>query len=213
MAKTGTVVLIEPNAMAADHSRLRQGSRRQRLLCGLSAIAFVASVALPITIDVKSMAPGFNAALAAGPGNGNGNGDGQGKGKGNGKGKGDENGNGKPPKGGGDDDDDDDDDDGPGDTDDGDTGSGGADDDDHGGRIADRNLDPDDHDGGGNSEIDEAVYADAVTAVGSVPANNPAGLPASPLPTVKQIFALGEGSVLNPDQELLAIQNGWNAQN
>jgi hypothetical protein len=37
--------------------------------------------------------------------------------------------------------------------------------------------------------------------------------PATALPTIQQVFALGEGSVLNSEQEMLAIQNGWNAQN
>ena len=114
MAETGTVVAIESNTMTTRLAPSRRNSRRLRLMCGLSAIAFIASLALPITIDTTSMTPGFKSALAVGGGNGNGNGngDGQGKGKGNGKGQGDENGGGqKPPKGGDDDDDDDDSDD------------------------------------------------------------------------------------------------------
>jgi hypothetical protein len=32
------------------------------------------------------------------------------------------------------------------------------------------------------------------------------------LPTIREIFALGDGSVLDAEQELLAIKNGWNLQ-
>jgi hypothetical protein len=184
--------------MVLRHTSLGQISRRQRLLYGLSAVAFLASVAMPITIDTASMAPGFKSALAAG--NGNGNGDGQGKGKGNGNGRGDENGGGKkPPKG---DDDTDDDNDA------------GDDDGEHDERTTDRAGNTNNSEGGGgNGGIDETALADAVAAVDGMPGTVPAGLPAATLPTIQQIFELGEGSGLNTEQELLAIQNGWNTKN
>ena len=220
MAMTGKVVKIELMAMATHHASAPRISRRQRLLCGLSAFAFLATVALPVTIDTASMAPGFKSALAAGGGNGNGNGDGQGKGNGNGKGQGDENGGPKkPPKGGTGDDDDDDYDDG--DTgDDDDTGgsgglggaNGGRDDDHYGRRAADEAHDPGGSDGG-LGEADEASYADAVDPLGGVSDGVPVGLTTTALPTIQEIFAQGEGLVLDEEQELLAIKNGWNAQN
>ena len=199
MAQTGKVVTIEPNSLAAHRVSALQNGRRLRLLCGLSAIAFLASVALPITIDTVSLSPVFKSALAAG--NGTGNGDGQGRGIGNGKGQGDDNRNGgKTPKGGGGDGDDDGDDD-----------TGGADDDDHGKRAADRN--DDNGRDGDYGDFDETAYADTVESVDGVAGDELAGSPTTALPTVQQVFALGEGSVLSTEQELLAIQNGWNAQN
>lgn len=180
---TGIVVTIESNTAATRYAPPRQTGRRQRLLCGLSAIAFLAAVALPVTIDATSMAPAFTSAHAAG--NDNGNGDGQGRGEGNGKGRGDENGGGKkPPK-----DDDDDADDDAGDDEHGNPGSNQA------GGGKDSGTD-------GYDDVDETALADA-----------PAGIPTTALPTIQQIFAMGEESVLNTDQEMLAIENGWNTPN
>ena len=205
MATTGKVVKIEPDALTMRYASSRQTSTRKRLLCGLSAIAFFAAVTSPITIDTASMLPGFKSALAADGGNGNGNGDGQGKGNGNGKGKGDENGGGKkPPASGGDDDDGDaDDDHGFGDT----GGDGRA----H--RDVDAPRDSDKTNGGDDGEIGDTSYAEAVESLADVPADVPAGLAPPMTPTIQQVFALGEGAVLNSEQEMLAIENGWNVQN
>ena len=198
MATTGKVVKIEPNAMTMRYESSRRTCTRKRLLYGLSAISLVASVTLPITIDTASMLPGFKFALAADVGNGNG--DGQGKGDENGGGK-------KPPaSGGGDDDDDDghvDDGHGFGDT----RGDGGA----H--RDADSPHDSDNVNGGDDGEIGNAGYSEAVESLADVPADVPAGLAPPTTPTIQQVFALGEGAVLNSEQEMLAIENGWNVQN
>jgi hypothetical protein len=208
---TGTHVTIEMDAMTAQDAATRRTHRRQRLLRGLFALAFLAAVTLPVTIEGASMIPGVAAALAAS--NDNGTGDGQGNGKGNGKGRGDEFGGGKgPPRSGGGDPDDDDDDD-HGDDDDDDDG------DDHSGGFGGRDTNP----GGGGGERDangfgetddEIASADATEAVDGITAEGPVGLPApTALPTIQQVFSLGEESVLDADQELLAIENGWGAAN
>ncbi len=204
MAKTGKVAKIRIDEGKAHGPRPQHAGLRWRLLSGLSAFAFVAAVSLPVTVDTASLTPELAAAQAAGNGNGNGNGDGQGKGKGNGKGRGDENGIGrKPPKDyDGDDDDQGDDDDDHGDDDDG-------------GRPGRASEDRPDGGGGGAGEFgdaDEASLADAVAEAGH-PADNGIGNPAAAaLPTVRQIFSLGENSVLSGEQELLAIKNGWTVQ-
>jgi hypothetical protein len=191
---TGTHVTIEMDAMTAQDAATRRTHRRQRLLRGLFALAFLAAVTLPVTIEGASMIPGVPAALAAS--NDNGTGDGQGNGKGNGKGRGDEFGGGKgPPRsGGGDPDDDDDDDDGFGDSG-GNPGGGGE-------RGAD------DY---GND--DETASVDATEIADSMTTDGPVGVSAPALPTIQQVFSLGEESVLNADQELLAIENGWGSPN
>jgi hypothetical protein len=171
---TGTHVTIEMDAMTAQDAATRRTHRRQRLLRGLFALAFLAAVTLPVTIEGASMIPGVPAALAAS--NDNGTGDGQGNGKGNGKGRGDEFGGGKgPPRSGGGDPDDDDDDD------------------------------------YGND--DETASVDATEIADSMTTDGPVGVSAPALPTIQQVFSLGEESVLNADQELLAIENGWGSPN
>jgi hypothetical protein len=172
---------------------------RKALLAGTAALAFLAATSLPVTFEADHTLFAANSAQA-GNGNENGNGDGQDKGKGNGKGQGDENrggndGNGKPPlpDDDGDDGDDvaDDDDDGPG-------GSGFA------------------RDGGGGAaagDADEDSLAAAIDAVDGTPASGPVGTPAAALPTIKQIFAMGEEAVLSAEAELEAIRNGWGGTN
>ncbi len=201
MAKTGKVAEIGIDNRTAHGTWPQRVGLRWRLLSGFSALAFLAAVALPVTIDTASLAPELVVAQAAGNGNGNGNGDGQGKGKSNGKGRGDENGIGrKPPK----DYDGDDDDQG--------------DDDDHGYDEDRPGPAAEDRPGGGGGgagefgEADEASFADAVAETGHL-ADDGIGSPAAAaLPTVRQIFSLGENSVLSDEQELLAIKNGWTVQ-
>lgn len=198
MAKTGNVAVIDSNAAARHEAWPAPAGMRARLLSGLSVIAVLASVALPVTIDTGSMMPAVSTALAD---NGNGNGDGQGKGIGNGKGRGDEMGGGN---GDNDDDDDDHDDDG---------GLGDSDDDDDGLGAGDHTGEP----GGDNADdfgdIGDTDLADEMADVAGVPAEALAAPSAQALPTVREIFALGEESVLSAEQELLAIKNGWNLQN
>ena len=196
---TGTRVTIKMDAMTAQEAATRRTHRRQRLLRGLFALGFLTAVALPVTIEGTSMAPGVAAVMAAS--NDNGTGDGQGNGKGNGKGRGDELGGGKgPPKSGGDDpddddhDDDDDDDDGVGNPDGNPGGGGGRDADDYG-------------------DDDETASADATEIADSMTTDGPVGVSAPALPTIQQVFSLGEESVLSADQEMLAIENGWGAPN
>lgn len=198
MVKTGTVAVIETNAGSAHDEQARYTSLRWRLLSGLSAITFVVAVTLPITTDSTNLLPSLASAMAAD----NGNGDGQGKGNGNGKGRGDEYGNGNGPGGGNgardDDDDEDHDDDDAGDSDPGDD-----------------NANDNEHAGGSNDgipgefgEIEDSAFTDVAEDVPTLPDRA-----APALPTIREVFALGDESVLNAEQELLAIQNGWNSRN
>jgi len=182
MASTGTVAITATNAVAKHEASHAQAGIRLPLLSGLSVIAFLASVALPVTIDAGSMTPAFSSALAD---NGNGNGDGQGKGIGNGKGRGDEMG-----------------------------GGNGSDDDEHGDEGGPGADDPPrDPDGGNTGDVDDTGDTQFSDEFGGPP-SEPLGGPAAPaLPTVQEIFSLGEDSVLSAEQELLAIKNGWNLQN
>lgn len=194
MASTGTVAITATNAVAKHEASHAQAGIRLPLLSGLSVIAFLASVALPVTIDAGSMTPAFSSALADN-GNGNGNGDGQGKGLGNGKGRGDE-------MGGGNGSDDDEHGDDGGNSDSGD---------DDGGPGAD--VPPRDPDGGNTGDVDDTGDTQFADEFGGPPSEPLAGPAAPALPTVQEIFALGEDSVLSAEQELLAIKNGWNLQN
>jgi len=192
MASTGTVAITGTNAVAKHEASHAPAGIRLPLLSGLSVIAFLASVALPVTIDTGSMTPAFSSALAD---NGNGNGDGQGKGIGNGKGRGDEMG------GGNGSDDDEHGDEG---------GNAGAGDDDDGPVGDDPPRDPD---GGNTGDVDDTGDTQFADEFGGPPSKPLAGPAAPALPTVQEIFSLGEDSVLSAEQELLAIKNGWNLQN
>ena len=188
MVQTGAEIIFDGNATASHRAAPGHGRLRQRLLYRLSALAFVVSVAMPVTIDATTNAPGFKTALA---GNENGTGDGQGNGQGNGKGRGDEIGGGKKRLNDDDDDDDDDDVDNVGNDDD--IGQSASDEPGSGTDAAD--------------DVDEVAYGESVEALDGVPA----GTPAATLPTIQQVFSLGEDSALSAEQELLAIQNGWGA--
>lgn len=196
MAKTGivaVVAVIDTDAVAEYAARQAPAAARLRLLSGLSAVAFLAVVALPVTIDTSSMTPAFGSALAD---NGNGNGDGQGKGQGNGKGRGDENGIGKGSTG-------DDEDDGAGDDEDDPTTGDGT------GELGGSS----DGNNGDFGDIGDAEMGDELAGTAGLPDETIANAAAPALPTIREIFALGEESVLNAEQELLAIKNGWNLQN
>jgi len=185
MAQTGARTVSDRTTTEQQRTAPAPRRFRQRFLCGVSALAFIVSVAMPVTVDATSNAPAFKTALA---GNENGTGDGQDRGRGNGKGRGDENGGGnkKLP--------DDDDDDDVDDIDDE-----GAGNDSQPGDGADA-TGPDD-------DIDEIAYGESTGAVAGVSTGTPAVTP----PTIQQIFSLGEDSVLSAEEELLAIQNGWGA--
>ena len=128
-----------------------------------------------------------------------GNGDGNfGKGKGNGGPNGRKPGKGK---GGDDDPDDDSDDDSDDDIDppavpvtegDGDRGSG-----------------PDDA-----ADMAEADFAEAIDAIAGAPAEGPlAGTPPTALPTISQLFSMGDEAAVSAENELELIANGWNSAN
>lgn len=185
MAQTGAETVFDRTTTEPQRTATASRRLRQRLLCGVSALAFILTVAAPVTIDATSNAPAFKTALA---GNENGTGDGQGKGNGNGKGRGDENGGGN--KLPGDDDNDDNDDDGDDDV---------VDNDSQPGSDADAT--------GPEDDIDEVAYGESAGAVDGVAT----GTPVAPLPTIQQLFSLGDKSVLSAEEELLAIQNGWGA--
>ncbi len=210
MAMTGKIADIGLNSVTSEESwPLRTGLRR-RLLSGLSAVAFLGAVSLPVTIDLGSLSPELATAQAVGNGQGGGNGDGQGRGKGNGKGRGDENGGRKKPGDWGDDDQGEDD---QGEDDHGDDDDGHDDDDDDEPGRPNNDRSDDRGDNGDMGEDDEAMATGAVAEVDQSPEDAVAGTPTATLPTVRQIFSLGEEAVLSAEQELLAIENGWNAQN
>jgi len=210
MARTGTAATTGTNAVAKREASHAPAGMRPHLLSSLSVVALLVSVALPVTVDTGTMTPAFSFALADnGNGNGNGNGDGQGKGIGNGKGRGDEMGGGN----GFDDDEhgDDGENAGPGDDEHGDHGGNtGPGDDDDGPAGNDPPRDPD---GGHTGDVDDTGDTQFADEFGGPPSKPLAGPAAPALPTVQEIFSLGEDSVLSAEQELLAIKNGWNLQN
>ena len=158
-------------------------------LCGsVAACVFMLSLFAPVSIDVSTGDISVNAAQA---GNGDGN---YGKGKGNGGP------NGRNPGGGrGDDGDDDDDGD-----------DGGAHPtipgtEEYGG-----------HDSGTDAAADmaEVDFAGAIDAIAGSPAEGPmAGTPATTLPTISQVFSMGDEATVSAKDELELIANGWGAAN
>lgn len=194
MAMAGKMAQLGPDRMAPRQAFSPQIDRRRSWLHGLAIIvslSFLAAAVLPISLDGTSLAPGFAAAWAGDGGNG----DGKGRGKGNGKGRGDENGGGVGGGANGD---------GLGDS------NGGANDDsaDFDGFGGGPVVEPGDN--GAGTDDGAGDYADDAS---SLAGNAPAGAPSPALPTVKEIFALGEDSVLTADQEILAIKNGWSIPN
>lgn len=176
---------------------------KKRLVGGIAACTFMFAFVAPISIDFTNGKIAVNAALA---GNGAGN-------YGNGKGNGGPN-RPNPGNGNGDDDDDDDDDDSPDDDPvpdpDPDTGEG---DGDASSRLVTE-------DGGGDSGTDNAAsmadadFGEAIDAVAGSPAEGPmAATPATTLPTISQLFSMGDEAAVSTQDELELIANGWGAPN
>jgi len=155
---------------------------------GVAACVFMLSLFAPVSIDVSTGDISVNAAQA---GNGDGN---YGKGKGNGGP------NGKDPGGGSGDD-----------GDDGDGGDGGD---------TPPTIPVTGENGGQDSGTDAAAdmaevdFAEAIDAIGGSPAEGPmAGTPATTLPTISQVFAMGDEATVSAKDELELIANGWGAAN
>jgi hypothetical protein len=186
---------------SAKQTHSRPGLKK-RLCGGIAACAFMLTFIAPVSIDFTNGKIAVNAALA---GNGAGN---YGNGKGNGGPNRQNPGNGN----GGDDDDDDDDDDSPDDDPDPDPDTGEGD-----GDASSRLVT---EDGGGDSGTDNAAgmadadFGAAIDAVAGSPAEGPmAGTPATALPTISQLFSMGDEAAVSTEDELELIANGWGAAN
>jgi hypothetical protein len=60
----------------------------------------------------------------------------------------------------------------------------------------------------------EADFAEAVDAIASSPALGPtAGTPAATLPTISQLFSMGDEAAVSAEVELDLIANGWGSAN
>lgn len=171
-------------------TRGRSGLEK-RLVGGIAACAFMFACVAPISIDFTTGEIAINAALAA---NGDGNfGNGKGNGGANGQNPGN-NGN-----------DGDGDGDGDGDTDEGDT--------------TPPTLPVTGEAGQGSGADDAAAMADAdfgeaIGAVAGSPAEGPmAATPATTLPTISQLFSMGDEAAVSTQEELELIANGWGAPN
>ncbi len=198
-----------------------RGGLRKRLCAGVAACVFTLSLVAPVSIDLATGEIAPNAALA---GNGDGN---YGKGKGNGGANGDNPGKGNGRGGGDDDDDDDDDHDGDDD-----------DDDDNNNDDDDNNNDDDQDDGTDDGDavgptipvteedgdrgsgadaaagMADADFAETIDAVAGAPAEGPMAAPAAPaLPTISQLFSMGDEAAVTAENELELIANGWNTPN
>lgn len=169
----------------AMRAHVRNGLGK-RLGGSVAACVFMLSLFAPISIDVSTGDISVNAAQA---GNGDGN---SGKGKGNGGP------NGKNPDGGSGDDDGDDGDDGDAPptipvTE----------------EYADQNSGTD-----AAADMAEVDFAEAIDAIAGSPAEGPmAGTPATTLPTISQVFAMGDEATVSAEDELELIANGWGAAN
>lgn len=169
----------------AMRAHVRNGLGK-RLGGSVAACVFMLSLFAPISIDVSTGDISVNAAQA---GNGDGN---SGKGKGNGGP------NGKNPGVGSGDDDGDDGDDG----------------------DAPPTIPVTEEYGDQNSGTDAAAdmaevdFAEAIDAIAGSPAEGPmAGTPATTLPTISQVFAMGDEATVSAEDELELIANGWGAAN
>lgn len=162
-------------------------------LCGgVAACVFMLALLAPISIDLANGEITFNAAMA---GNGDGNfGNGKGNGGANGQNPGN-NGNGNGSDGDGDGD-----------------GDGGGDT----SPPAIPTPEGDSHDSGSDSAADmaDADFGEAVDAVSGSPAEGPmAGTPAASLPTISQLFSMGDEAAVSAEDELELIANGWGSTN
>lgn len=158
---------------------------KTRLCGGVAACVFMLALFAPVSFDFSAGEIAANTALA---GSGDGNfGNGRGNGGPNGK---------KPGKGNGDDDDDDD-----GEDDSADTPTN---------PIAEESAG---RDPGADAAADMAE-ADLAEAIANSPAEGPmAGTPATSLPTISQVFSMGDEATVSAENELDLIANGWGAAN
>jgi hypothetical protein len=169
-----------------------------RLRAGAAVCAFTLSLFAPVTIDISTGTVAANAAFA-GAGDGN-----FGQGKGNGGPNNQNPGNGGNGNGGGN-----------GDGGDGDNGGGDGGD---GGDPPPGNPDTppafvtDEPGSGGTS--DEADFGEAMDEATGSPAEGPAATgTTSAMPTVSEIFSMGDEAVVSRETELELIANGWNSAN
>jgi hypothetical protein len=165
---------------------------KMRLVGGIAACAFMFAFVAPISIDFTTGEIAINAALAA---NGEGN---FGNGRGNGGANGQNPGNNK------------NDGDGDGDDRDDDTGEG---------DTTPSTL-PVTGEAGQNTGADAAAtmadadFGEAIGAVAGSPAEGPmAATPATTLPTISQLFSMGDEAAVSTEDELELIANGWGAPN
>lgn len=180
--------------------------------CAAAAAAFLVTVAAPLAIDLPAGAIAWHAAYAGsgdgnyGNGKGNGGANGQDPGK-NGQNNGGNGGSGDGGNGGG------------GDGGDGGGGDGGGGDGGDGGNDDGADTGPDtitddvrDHDSGTDqaSELADNEVSQSIEAAGGLPAEGPvAGMPAAGLPTISQLFSLGDDATISAEEELQLISNGW----
>ena len=201
-----------PSRASARQTYSRHGLKK-KLCGGIAACVFMLTFIAPVSIDFVNGEIAANAALA---GSGDGN-------FGNGKGNGGPNDD-KPGKGGGNggdgEPDDGEPDDGEGDDGEGDDGEPDDDEGDDGeGDVASPIL-PATEDGGHDSGADAAAgmadadFGEAIGAVAGSPAEGPmAATPATTLPTISQLFAMGDEAAVTAEDELELIANGWGATN
>lgn len=180
-----------------------------KILAAATSIFMLATLA-PVSLDIIAGEISINAAHA---GNGDGNyGNGGGNGGPNDQLPGNRGNNGKPGDGGNSADDD-----GPA-NDDNPTDGGGPNDGSDPANGDGSNYAPDEsRSGAGVDESSNMADANAEnvieTATGSLDEGPMAGTPAAAMPTVSQIFALGDESVVSDDAERELIANGWKTTN
>ena len=178
---------------------------KTRLCGGVAACVFMLALFAPVSIDFDTGEIAVNTALA---GNGDGN---YGKGKGNG-GPNEQN----PGKGNGGDGDEDDGDEDDGDEDDGDEDDGDDGDGDTTPPVIPVTEEDGDKGSGPDAAADmaEADFAEAIDAIADSPAEGPmAGTPSITLPTISQLFSMGDEATVSAENELELIANGWDTAN
>lgn len=187
MCKTGNSIfgmLGDPAANARAFPKAVTGRMRAGLkgCCALAAITFLVTLSAPLSIDFSGNALSWNSAHA---GSGDGN-------YGNGKGNGGANGQ-NPGKSGQN------------------NGGGGNDD---GSNRADPVLGNGPSQGNSPDEaadMAESEFSQSVEAAGGSAAEGPlASTAAVGLPTISQLFSLGDNATVSAEEELRLISNGWN---
>lgn len=200
--------MYEPDRMKTDeYATIAEGTARRPLTSGLCAAVAICAFSLtfvaPVTIDLATGSIAVNSAFA-GAGDGN-YGNGKGNGGPNGQNPGNSGGNGGDSGGG---------DSGGGDSGGGDSGGGG--DTGGGGSPTPGNLT--DGTGSGSSTQDaanmaDADYGDAVDAATGSTMEGPAATTTGAMPTVSEIFSMGDEAVVSRQTEQELIANGWNSVN